>query len=157
MSNEEVQHILGVLPITPQSPLSWDRWHCLLTTSSHAPSRGQNSESFFKFQCPVLYHVKENMYKAKQVNIIRGSFQIGFVLFLLSFFFFFFFCFRHWVWMTQHKVCRPLMHSYMDSFVGLFKTSSERPTENKTGEQTWESGFQWGRKQVGTTKNIPIS
>lgn len=118
---------------------------------THLPPRGQNSEPFFKFQWSVLCHRKEKMSNAQQVNIIRGSFHIGFMGFFCSFSLFFFFKYTEYGW--QHKTRGPLIHIYMGSFVKLSKTLFERLIGNKN-EQKSELGFHWSMKQVGRTMDI---
>ena len=100
LSGEDAQHTLGA----PTTPAAAEPGPAAPPLPRSSPStRGQDSVTRH-IPVSALHHGKESVHKAKHIDIIRGSFQTSFGLFLLCFFcfffFFFIFYFSHWIWVT---------------------------------------------------------
>lgn len=94
LSGEDAQHTLDA----PTTPAAAELGPAAPPLPRSSPSsRGQDSVTCH-IPVSALHHGKESVHKAKHINIIRGSFQTSFGLFLLCFFFIFYF--SHWIWVT---------------------------------------------------------
>ena len=87
LSGEDAEHTLGA----PTTPAAAELGPAAPPLPRSSPSsRGQDSVTCH-IPVSALHHGKESVHKAKHINIIRGSFQTSFGLFLLCFFFIFYF------------------------------------------------------------------
>ena len=133
LSGEDTQHTLGA----PTTPAAAEPGPAAPPLPHSSPSiRGQDSVTRH-IPVSALHHGKESVHKAKHIDIIRGSFQTSFGLFLLCFFCFFFFSSSStlvteygWLgWSTQHTqttnvyLYRLICGTVQDL---LWKTNSEQ-------------------------------